>query len=197
LDWQRTGAGGTIRHSPAAITEFSIAEAFGDQQNMCIAIPVSAPRDHGGHAASHLKQALACLELGTIPKERGAKTMKMKPWMLAKGIVVAIFGVGFVLIPSFLASIYGMSLDAAGTLMARLFGAAFICESIVLFFAKGGAMTEKPVRGLVTGVVVSNAIGFIVTLLATLAGVWNMFGWLPVILYLVFGGAFAYFLFKK
>ena len=81
--------------------------------------------------------------------------------------------------------------------MARLFGAAFIFEGIVLWFAKGGAITEKPVRGLVTAVVVSNAIGFIVTLLASLSGVWNALGWLSVGLYLVFGLVFAYFLFKK
>jgi hypothetical protein len=117
--------------------------------------------------------------------------------MVAKAIVVAVFGIGFVLVPVFVASIYGMSLDAAGALMARLFGAAFIFEGIVLWFAKSGAISEKPVRGLVIAVVVSNAIGVIVTLLATLSGVWNALGWLSVGLYLVFGLGFAYFLFKK
>jgi hypothetical protein len=117
--------------------------------------------------------------------------------MVAKAVVVAVFGIGFVLVPVFMGSIYGMKVDAVAALMARLFGAAFICEGIVLWFAKGGAISEKPVRGLVTAVVVSNAIGFIVCLLATLAGVWNALGWLSVGLYLVFGLAFAYFLFKK
>ena len=118
-------------------------------------------------------------------------------WMAAKAIVVLLFGLGFILAPVFLASIYGMKLDPAGTLMARLFGTAFILESIVLWFARNGAISEKPVRGVVIAVVVSNAIGFIVTLLATLAGVWNALGWLSVGLYLVFGLAFAYYLFKK
>lgn len=123
--------------------------------------------------------------------------MKLSQWMVAKAVIVAVFGIGFVLIPVFVGSVYGMNLDAAGTLMARLFGAAFIFEGIVLWFAKGGAITEQPVRGVVTAVVVSNAIGFIVCLLATLSGVWNALGWLSVGLYLVFGLAFAYFLFKK
>ena len=123
--------------------------------------------------------------------------MKLSQWMVAKAVIVAVFGIGFILVPVFMGSVYGMKLDAAGALMARLFGAAFIFEGIVLWFAKGGAISERPVRGLVTAVVVSNAIGFIVTLLATLSGVWNALGWLSVGLYLVFGLAFAYFLFKK
>jgi hypothetical protein len=123
--------------------------------------------------------------------------MKLNQWMGAKAVIVAVFGIGFVLVPVFMGSIYGMKVDAVAALMARLFGAAFICEAIVLWFAKGGAISDKPVKGLVTAIVVSNAIGFIVCLLATLAGVWNALGWLSVGLYLVFGLAFAYFLFKK
>jgi len=142
-----------------------------------------------------LDRSLAALGLGTAPKERGGKTMKL--WMAAKAIVVLLFGLGFILAPAFLASIYGMKLDPAGALMARLFGTAFILESIVLWFARNGAISEKPVRGVVIAVVVSNAIGVIVTLLATLAGTWNALGWLSVGLYLVFGLAFAYYLFKK
>ena len=149
------------------------------------------------HAANCVKQAFVCLGLGTAPKEKGAKTMKLSQWMGAKAVIVAVFGIGFVLVPVFMGSVYGMKVDAVAALMARLFGAAFILEAIVLWFAKGGAISEKPVRGLVIGVVVSNAIGFIVCLLATLAGVWNALGWLSVALYLVFGLAFAYFLFKK
>ena len=144
-----------------------------------------------------MDRSLAALGLGTAPKERGGKTMKLNLWMAAKAIVVLLFGVGFILAPALLASIYGMKLDPAGTLMARLFGTAFILESIVLWFARNGAISEKPVRGVVIAVVVSNAIGVIVTLLATLSGTWNALGWLSVGLYLVFGLGFAYYLFKK
>jgi hypothetical protein len=123
--------------------------------------------------------------------------MKLKYWMVAKAIVVAIFGIGFVLIPTVLASIYGMSLDAAGVLMARLFGGGFIFEAIVLWMARNTDRDDVACRGIIIGVVVSNIIGFIVCLLATLAGVWNALGWLSVALFLVFGLAFAYFWFTK
>ncbi len=123
--------------------------------------------------------------------------MKLNYWMIAKAIIVAIFGIGFVLIPATLGSLYGMSLDLAGTLMARLFGGAFIFEAIVLWMARNTDRDDVACKGIIIGVVVSNAIGFVVCLLATLAGVWNVLGWLSVALYLIFGLAFAYFWFVK
>jgi hypothetical protein len=123
--------------------------------------------------------------------------MKLSYWMIAKAIVVVIFGIGFVVIPSVLAGIYGMSFDPVSTLMARLFGGGFIFEAIVLWFARNTGRNDAAGKGILWGVVISNLIGFIVCLLATLAGTWNSLGWLSVALYLIFGLAFAYFLFIK
>jgi hypothetical protein len=123
--------------------------------------------------------------------------MKLSFWMAAKAVVEIIFGIGFVLMPTTVASVFGMDLSPSGALMAQLFGAAFIFGSIVLWLGRNAPISEAAVRGIVTAVVVSNTIGFVVTLLASLSGIWNALGWLPVLLYLVFGLAFAYFLFGK
>ena len=87
--------------------------------------------------------------------------------------------------------------EPGGVLMAQLFGAAFIFGSIVLYLARNLTETDVAARAIMIGVVVSNTIGFIVTLIASLTGVWNAMGWLPVALYLVFGLGFAYILFFK
>lgn len=123
--------------------------------------------------------------------------MKLKYWMAAKAIVEVIFGIGFVLLPVALGSLFGMTLNSGGALMAQLFGAAFIFGSIVLWLARNLTESDVAARAIIIAVVVSNTIGFIVTLIASLSGVWNALGWLPVALYLVFGLAFAYFLFFK
>jgi len=123
--------------------------------------------------------------------------MKLKYWMAAKAIVEVIFGIGFVLLPVALGSLFGMILDPGGALMAQLFGTAFIFGSIVLWLARNLTESDVAARAIIIAVVVSNTIGFIVTLIASLSGVWNALGWLPVALYLVFGLAFAYFLFFK
>jgi hypothetical protein len=123
--------------------------------------------------------------------------MKLSYWMAAKAIVEVIFGIGFVLMPMSIAGMFGMNLTPGGALMAQLFGAAFIFGSIVLWLARNAPASDVALKAIVTAVVISNAIGFVVTLIASLAGVWNAMGWLPVALYLVFGLAFAYFLFMK
>lgn len=121
--------------------------------------------------------------------------MSLKLWMILKAIVVVVFGIGFVVVPVLLGSVFGLNLDKQGALMAQLFGAAFLFEAIVLWLGKNFPWPEA--QKIVIGVTLSNAIGFIVTLIATLNGVWNALGWLPVGLYLVFGLVFAFFWFIK
>lgn len=123
--------------------------------------------------------------------------MKLSYWMAAKAVVVVIFGVGFVFIAPILLGLYALDASPSTRLMSQLFGGGFIFEGIVLWLCRNVDRDDVAGRAIVLGVVVSNAIGFIVCLMASLSGVWNALGWLSVLLYLVFGLAFAYFLFIK
>ncbi len=123
--------------------------------------------------------------------------MKLSNWMIAKAIVEFVFGAGFVLFPGNLGSLFGMNLDAAGTSMAQLFGAMFIFGSIVMWSAHNQPASEPAVGGIIVAVIASNTLGFLVALFATLSGVWNALGWLPVALFLVFGLGFAYLRFAR
>ncbi len=123
--------------------------------------------------------------------------MKLSYWMVAKAVVELFFGIGFVLMPVTVGSVFGMNLNPGGALMAQLFGVAFIFGSIVLWLARNAPSSDEALRAIVLAVVASNALGFVVTLLATLSGVWNALGWLPVGLYLVFGLGFASYLLAK
>jgi len=123
--------------------------------------------------------------------------MKLNYWMTVKAIVVIVFGIGFAFFPLKLGSVFELELSPSGALMTQLFGTAFIFESILLWFARNVPASEKPMQAIITAVVVSNAIGFVVTLMATLSGVWNTLGWGPVALYLIFCVGFAFFLFSK
>ena len=96
--------------------------------------------------------------------------MKLKLWMALKAIVVVIFAVGFLVIPFFMGSIYGMSFDDVGALMGRLFGVAFLFEAVILWLSKNFPWPEA--QKIVIATVISNVLGFVVSLLATLAGTW-------------------------
>ena len=132
-----------------------------------------------------------------LGEKKGENVMKFRCWMVAKAVIVGVFGIGFALFPVWLGSIYGMDLSPSGALMARLFAAGFIFEGIVLYLARNLTRSDVAARAIMLGVVVSNAIGCIACIVASVSGVWNALGWLSVALYLVFGLGFAYFYFLK
>ncbi|HSR19713.1 MAG TPA: hypothetical protein VLL49_02250 [Anaerolineales bacterium] len=123
--------------------------------------------------------------------------MKLSSWMAVKAVVVAIFGIGFVLIAPITLTLYALDASPSTRLMAQLFGTAFIFEAVVLWRCRNIDLDDVAGQAIVTAVVASNAIGFLVCLVASLSGVWNAMGWLSVALYLAFGLGFGYFLFTK
>ena len=122
--------------------------------------------------------------------------MKLGTLMVIKAIIVIIFGIGFVVIPAPILSLYGASLDPVGTLMTRLFGAAFILLGVLLWQAKSDAGSQA-LKAIVLGIFIGDTIGFVIALLGQLSGVLNALGWLNVALYFLLAVGFGYFSFKK
>jgi NAD/NADP transhydrogenase beta subunit len=123
--------------------------------------------------------------------------MKLSQLMSIKAVITLVFGIGFVLVPKALMSLYGVTLEPAGAMMTQFFGAAFLLLSIVLWFARNAPYSEVTLRALLLAVVIGDAIGFIVALLAQLSGLPNELGWLNVVLYLLLTLGFGYFRFVK
>lgn len=123
--------------------------------------------------------------------------MKLSVLMIIKAIIVFVFGIAFVLVPTTTMSIYGMSLQGGGALMTQFFGASFILLGIVLWTGRKAARTDVALKGIVLAVVIGDLIGFVVALMGQLNGVMNVLGWGNVALYLILALAFAYFLVTK
>ena len=123
--------------------------------------------------------------------------MKLSSLMAIKAIIVVVFGVGFVLIPATVMSVYGVTLDPGGVYMTQLFGAAFILLGILLWFARTASASDVALRAIVLAVAIGDTIGFLVALLAQLSGVVNALGWVTVALYLLLALGFGYFRFAK
>ena len=123
--------------------------------------------------------------------------MRLRNLMAIKAIIVVVFGIGFVLIPATVMSVYGVTLDPGGVYMTQLFGAAFILLGILLWFARTASASDVALRAIVLAVAIGDAIGFLVALLAQLSGVVNALGWVTVALYLLLALGFGYFRFAK
>ncbi len=123
--------------------------------------------------------------------------MKLCNLMATKAVIVVVFGIGFILMPTTLMSFYGLTLNPGGAVMTQLFGASFILLGILLWFAKNAPSSDVALRAIVLAVTVGDTIGFIVALLAQLSGMMNALGWVTVALYLLLALGFGYFQFVK
>ena len=117
--------------------------------------------------------------------------MKLSMLLAIAAVIGAVFGVAFVVASGPLLSIYGITLDKAGTLVAQLFGALLIGIATLNWFARN--VTDPEARqAVVLGNLVGDVIGFVVILLGQVAGIANALGWSNVAIYLLLALGFAY-----
>jgi hypothetical protein len=90
-------------------------------------------------------------------------------------------------------SLFGASLDPAGVFAAREYGASLIGNLMITWFARKAVESEAR-RAIILGLCVYDVIGFVVTLIAQLAGVLGPLGWFTMAIYLFFAVGFGYFL---
>lgn len=122
--------------------------------------------------------------------------MKFSTMMVIKAVVCLLLGVPIVLVPAFMYSIFGLSLDSGGAFAAREYGAAMIGILLITWFARN--VPESPARwAIALGLCVYDAIGFVISLVAALTGVLNPLGWSVVLLYLLLALGFGYFLVRS
>ena len=122
--------------------------------------------------------------------------MKLATFLVIKAIVSLAFGIPLALAPAPLASFYGVTLDPAGTFMARFWGACAIGIGLVCWFARSAADSELR-RGVLLSFFIADTIGFIVALLGQLSGLANALGWSEVAIWLLLALGLGYFRFLK
>ena len=117
--------------------------------------------------------------------------MRLSTLLVIAAVIGAVFGIGFVVASGPLLSIYGITLDNAGTLVAQLFGGALISLAVINWFARN--VTDPEARqAVVFGNLAGDVVGFVVILLGQLAGIANAIGWSSVAIYLLLALGFAY-----
>ena len=122
--------------------------------------------------------------------------MKLSTMLVIAAVVAGVFGLAFVLVSGPLLTLYGVTLDKAGTLVAQLFGAALIGFAILNWFAR--SVTDREAQqAILLANLASDTVGFVMALIGQLAGIANALGWSTVALYLLLALGFAYFQFMK
>jgi hypothetical protein len=101
---------------------------------------------------------------------------------LLAAVLALAFGIGFLLMPDLVLSVYALSSDAPSVLMARFFGVALLQVGVTLWLLKE-TRDGATQRGLAVGGAFGAVAGIVVSLMGTLAGTVNAMGWSVVAIY--------------
>ena len=105
--------------------------------------------------------------------------MGVRTAFMVDTILGLVFGIGFVVAPGALLSIFGIAYDVGTLYVGQLLGAAFIALTVIVWFARDSSDTRL-VRAVMMGLLVFDVIGVVVSVAAVLGGVMNELGWLVV-----------------
>jgi uncharacterized membrane protein len=118
--------------------------------------------------------------------------MKFGTFISIHSILLFLFGLGFLLAPAWMLSVYGTSTNSTGLLTARVFGISNIQLSIIIWATRNN-VESKILKVLVVLLFIGNALAFALALRAQISGVFNILGWTNVALYLLFAVGYGYF----
>jgi hypothetical protein len=118
--------------------------------------------------------------------------MKLRSFISIHSILLFLFGLGFLLVPAWMLSVYGTSTNPTGLLTARVFGIGNIQLSIIMWTFRND-VGSKIMKALVLLLFVGNALAFWLAFQAQISGVFNVLGWTNVALYLLFALGYGYF----
>ena len=120
--------------------------------------------------------------------------MPLRTLLLIAGVIALVFGLGFLLMPTPLLGLYGVSGDPAIVLMSRFFGAALVQLGLVLYLIRDvGDLRTK--RGVVIGSFIGSVAGLVVALTGQFWGLVNQFGWSSVAIYALLTLGYGSFMF--
>ncbi|MBX2929621.1 MAG: hypothetical protein KF852_17445 [Saprospiraceae bacterium] len=105
------------------------------------------------------------------------------------------FGIGLLLIPVQFMATYGISPDINGALMSRILGAALIAFALTFWLNRHIPASDKAWHNLLFTSTIYNVLDIPIVLLATLNGVMNAMGWIPVGLHVFLAVTMGYFAF--
>ena len=119
--------------------------------------------------------------------------MKLNTLIVIMALLSLIWGAGFILVPTFFWSLYGLALDAGGEYMSRQLGVVFFMLGLTLWLARRG---KSPValRAMTIGLFSGNALGFVVALIGQFNARISMLGWIGVVSYFLLALGFGYYL---
>ena len=122
--------------------------------------------------------------------------MRLSILLILNAVIALVFGIGFVLVPGTMGTLYGMTPGPEVNLAGQFFGVELIAVGLLCWLARNVSDSAAQ-RAMILAFLIADVIGLIVSIMGTLSGVFNAVGWSAVVIYLVLSLGFAYFQFMK
>jgi hypothetical protein len=115
---------------------------------------------------------------------------------IVNALVVFLFGAAFLILPTYAIDQFGVDNYASTKMVTQFFGTAMLALGLLLWFAKD--VTDEAVqKGMSIALMAGSLAGLIVALIGTTGGTLRANGWIAILIYLLFGLAYAYLVFLK
>jgi len=108
--------------------------------------------------------------------------MNLRALLTLNAILATLHGLGFILAPALLLSLYRITQAPGTSLLGQLFGTELLVVAITCWKGRDFTSTSA-LSALVLAGLVANAVGAIICVRATLNGVMGVTGWLGVLIY--------------
>lgn len=124
--------------------------------------------------------------------------MNYRTMFVVNAIMALLFGLGFLFVPTRVLSLFGTETFVSTVWIARLFGTAMLGLGLVLWFAKD-VRDANLQKGMGIALLVCAIAGLAVAGLGTLTShaVLRTYGWVVMLVYLIFGLGYGYLVFLK
>ena len=123
--------------------------------------------------------------------------MSYRIMLILNAIVVALFGVFFLILPQTALALFGTEVYVSTLLVARFFGGAMLMSGIFIWFLKD-VFDLKTQKSLETTMLAGSVGGFILSLIGmTSNGVIRTNGWILLVITVVFSLGYAFLLFLQ
>ena len=107
--------------------------------------------------------------------------MTRNNFLIAATLVAAVFGLAFLIAPSHLVAMYGVTLTPATEVIGRIAGSVILGFAIAFWGARDGNGAET-FKALMLAGLIANGLDALILLHATATGLLNGLGWLQVLI---------------
>jgi hypothetical protein len=118
--------------------------------------------------------------------------MKLNTLILIMAVLSLVWGAGFLLVPAYFWSLYGLELDAGGVYIARMLGVIFFTLGLVLWLVRK-ELSPAAQRLVGAGLFIGNSLGFAVVLLGQFSADISAMGWVGAVSYLFLAVGFGWY----